>query len=180
MVCIDIRNEIHDQDGVVITWGKSNDTDSDWKATTLLADNAIREVNPHVLVIVSGLCCAYDLCAMQDLENYRSKYVFTTHVYTFSWWFTNVNWVLVLCLSLIFVASNTAAAFWLGRHQRRYTAVQSFKSEWSYALTGSILLPLYLVAVSIVWMLQANGVGCSSIAADAVHTLAFARPGSLL
>ncbi len=128
VVGIDIRNEIHDQDGVVITWGKSNDTDSDWKAATLLVDAALREVNPNVLVIVSGLCCAYDLRAMQDLENYRSQYVFTTHVYTFSWWFTNVNWVLVLCLSLIFVASNTAAAFWLGRHQRRYTAVQSFKS----------------------------------------------------
>ena len=171
VVGIDIRNEIHDQDGVVITWGKNNDTDSDWKAATLLADNAIREVNPHVLVIVSGLCCAYDLRAMQDLENYRSKYVFTTHVYTFSWWFTNVNWVLVLCLSLFFFASNTAAALWLRRRQRRYTAVQTFKSDWSYALAGSILLPLYLVAVSVVWMMQAKNVGCSSIAADAVQTL---------
>ena len=171
VVGIDIRNEIHDQDGVVITWGKSNDTDSDWKAATLLADAALREVNPNVLVIVSGLCCAYDLRAMQDLENYRSKYVFTTHVYIFSWWFTHVNWALVLCLSLFFVACNTAAAFWLRRHQRLYTAVQSFKSDWLYALAGSILLPLCLVAVSIVWMLQAKRAGCSSIAADAVQTL---------
>ena len=35
MVGIDIRNEIHDQDGVVITWGRSNDTDSDWKVATM-------------------------------------------------------------------------------------------------------------------------------------------------
>jgi hypothetical protein len=36
---------------------------------------------------------------MKNLQNYRSKYVFTTHVYTFSWWFTSVKWVLVLVLS---------------------------------------------------------------------------------
>jgi hypothetical protein len=45
-------------------------------------------------LIVSGLFRAYDLLAMQDLHNYRSKYVFTTHVYTFSWWFVRVDWVL--------------------------------------------------------------------------------------
>jgi len=176
VVGINIRNEIHDQDGVVITWGKKNDTDSDWKAATLLADYSIREVNPHVLVIVSGMCCAgmccaYDLRAMQDLDNYRSKYVFTTHVYTFSWWFWRVNWVLVLCLSILFVACNTVVAFWLRRNQRRYTAVQSYKSDWVYALAGSILLPLYLVAVSIVWIDQAKRAGCSSIAEDANKTL---------
>jgi len=86
VVGIDIRNEIHDQDGIVITWGKTDNADTDWKAATLLAEAAIRDANPEVLVIVSGLCRSYDLRAMQDLENYRSKYVFTTHSYTWSWW----------------------------------------------------------------------------------------------
>jgi hypothetical protein len=44
-----------------------------------------------VFVIVSGLARSYDLRAMEDLSNYRSKYVFTTHEYTFSWWFTRVH-----------------------------------------------------------------------------------------
>jgi len=171
VVGIDIRNEIHDQDGVVVTWGNTNDPDSDWKAATLLADAAIRAVNPDVLVIVSGLCYAYDLRAMRDLENYRSKYVFTTHVYTFSWWFKNVNWVLVLGLSLYFVACNALAAWFLRRDPCRYAAMQSFRTDWPHALAGSVLVPLYLVATSVVWMVQAKQVGCSSIAADAVPTL---------
>jgi endoglucanase len=54
VVGIDIRNEIHDQDGIVITWGKTENVDSDWKAVTLLADAEIRDANPEVLVIVSG------------------------------------------------------------------------------------------------------------------------------
>jgi hypothetical protein len=171
VVGIDIRNEIHDQDGVVITWGRSNNTDSDWKAATLLADAAIREANPEVLVIVSGLSRAYDLRGMQDLQNYRSKYVFTTHVYIFSWWFTRVNWVAVLCLSLLFVAGNVAGVYWLRRHQRGYMAVRSYGQAWPYVLAGSGLVPVYLLVVSLVWMQQANKAGCSSIAADAHATL---------
>jgi len=171
VVGIDIRNEIHDQDGIVVTWGRSNNTDSDWKAATLLADAAIREANPEILVIVSGLCRGYDLRGMQDLQNYRSKYVFTTHVYTFSWWFTSVNWVAVLCLSLLFVAGNVAGVFWLRRHPRGYMAVRSYGQAWPYVLAGSGLVPVYLLVVSLVWMQQANKVGCSSIAADAHWTL---------
>ncbi len=113
VVGIDIRNEIHDQQGTVITWGVTNNINSDWKAATLLADAAIRDSNPEMLVIVSGLARGYDLCAMQDLENYRSKYVFTTHVYTFSWWFTRVDWVLILWLSMLFLAANAAILLYL-------------------------------------------------------------------
>ena len=72
VVGIDIRNEIHDQDGIVITWGKTENVDSDWKAATLMADAAIREASHEMLVIVSGLCRSYDLRAMQNLVNYRS------------------------------------------------------------------------------------------------------------
>lgn len=176
VVGIDIRNEIHDQNGIAITWGRSNNTDSDWKAATLLADAAIREANPEVLVIVSGLCRAYDLRAMQDLDNYRSKYVFTTHVYIFSWWFTNVNWVAVLCLSLLFVAGNVGAVYYLKRNQCRYDQAFDYMDaprykQWAYVLAGSVLIPVYLVVVSLVWMHQANKAGCSSIAADAHVTL---------
>jgi hypothetical protein len=174
VVGIDIRNEIHDQDGTVITWGRSNDTDSDWKAATVIADAAIREANPEVLVIVSGLCRSYDLRAMQDLQNYRSKYVFTTHVYTFSWWFTKVDWVLVFWLALLFVAGNLFGVYYLRRRQhvmRAYVAVRNSGPAWPYVFAGAVLFPVYAVVVSLVWMQQAKQVGCSSIADDANITL---------
>jgi hypothetical protein len=174
VVGIDIRNEIHDQDGVVITWGKTDDVDSDWKAATLLADVAIREANPQVLVIVSGLSRAYDLRAMQDLRNYRSKYVFTTHVYTFSWWFVRVDWVLVLSLSVLFVVCNLAAVCYLRRQQHvlgSYMAVRKHMLDWPYVFAGAAPLPAYAVVVSLVWIEQAKQLGCSSIADDANSTL---------
>jgi len=174
VVGIDIRNEIHDQDGIVITWGKTVDANSDWKAATVLADAAIREVNPDVLVIVSGLSRAYDLRAMQDLQNYRSKYVFTTHVYTFSWWFTSVNWMLVFWLSLLFIASNLSGVYYLCRKQHMlcsYSAVLNYRSAWPYVLAGAVLLPLYSVVVNLVWIQQAKQAGCSSIADDATPVL---------
>ena len=173
VVGIDIRNEIHDQDGVVITWGKTDDADTDWKAATLLADAAIRAANPDALVIVSGLALSYDLRAMQDLENYRSKYVFTTHVYTWSWWFTHVNWTLVAALALLFVGGNLAAARFLLYRQhgaRPYMAVRKYR-PWSYMVAGAVGLPVYLIAVSAVWIQQARRNGCSSIADDALPTL---------
>jgi hypothetical protein len=174
VVGIDIRNEIHDQDGVVITWGQTDDVDSDWKAATLLADAAIRDTNAHVLVIVSGLSRAYDLRAMQDLHNYRSKYVFTTHVYTFSWWFVRVDWMLVLSLSVLFMAGNLAAVWCLRRQQHvlgSYIAVRKQRLDWPYVFAGASLVPVYAVVVSLVWIEQAKRVGCSSIADDANSTL---------
>jgi hypothetical protein len=174
VVGIDIRNEIHDQDGTVITWGQTDDVDSDWKAATLLADAAIREANPEVLVIVSGLSMSYDLRAMQDLQNYRSKYVFTTHMYTFSWWFMSVNWMLILSLSLLFIAANLAFILRL-RHQqhilRQCMPVRNYEPTWPYVVAGAVLLPVYAVVVNLVWIQQAKQVGCTSIADDANATL---------
>ena len=183
VVGIDIRNEIHDQDGIVITWGKTDDADSDWKAATLLADAAIRRANPEVLVIVSGLSRAYDLRAMQDLRNYRSKYVFTTHVYTFSWWFMRVDWRLVLSGSLLFMVLNLCVVYCLRRQQhvlRSYIAVRKHRLELPYVIAGAALLPVYAVAVSLVWRQQAKNVGCSSIADDADSTLRLGTLGLLV
>ena len=174
VVGIDIRNEIHDQDDIVITWGKTDDVDSDWKAATLLVDAVIRDANPQVLVIVSGLSRSYDLRAMQDLHNYRSKYVFTTHVYPYSWWFVIVNWVLVLWLSLLFIAGNLALVYYLHRKQhimRSYIAVRSYRPAWPYVIASAVLLPVYAVVVSLVWIQQAKQAGCTSIADEAMPTL---------
>jgi hypothetical protein len=139
----------------------------------MLADAAIREANPEMLVIVSGLCRSYDLRAMQDLENYRSKYVFTTHSYTWSWWFTRVDWVLVMWLSLLFSAGNLGVAVWLRRKHvlRTYIAARKDAHSWAYVLAAGGLAPLYVLVVSVLWVYTANQNGCSSIAEDATGTL---------
>ena len=173
VVGIDIRNEIHDQNGTIITWGKTEDVNSDWKAATVLADAAIREVNPEVLVIVSGMSLSFDLRAMQDLHNYRSKYVFTTHVYQSSLWFTNVNWSFVFSLSLFVIAVNLAVVYYVQRKHNvwyLYTDVQKYRTL-PYFLAGALLLPVYALVVSIVWIQQTTQVGCSSIAHDATPML---------
>jgi hypothetical protein len=96
VIGLDLRNEIHDQDGVTLTWGQSNDPDTDWRAAATLADRAIAAVNPHALIIVSGLCRAFDLRRMADRPGpsdalRRRKLVYTTHVYTFSWWWVHLD-----------------------------------------------------------------------------------------
>jgi len=96
VVGFDLRNEIHDQNGITITWGESNDAESDWLAAATLADRAITYANPDALIIVSGLCRSYDLRRMvqrpgPEAALYRRKLVYTTHVYTFSWWWTYMD-----------------------------------------------------------------------------------------
>lgn len=185
VVGIDIRNEIHDQDGTVITWGETDDPDTDWKVATALADTAIRNANPEMLVIVSGLSLSYDLRAMQDLHNYRSKYVFTTHVYTYSWWFKEINWNLILALSLLFVAGNAGAALWLRYYHTSSTNYCAHYSDTycdtrcaiTYIVAGAGLLPVYVIVVDVIWIQITNSHGCSTIAADAYPTLYMAIVG---
>jgi len=182
VVGLDIRNEIHDQDGVVITWGRSSDADTDWKAATLLADAAIRDANPRMLVIVSGLSLGYDLRAMQDLPNYRAKFVFTTHVYTFSLWFTRVPWPAVLALALLLAAASLAGARRLARVKARYHSAHTHHAHThalAYAAAGALLPAVWLVAVNAAWVQQARAAGCASIADDALPALALGLCGLL-
>jgi len=66
VVGMDLRNEIHDQNGIIITWGRSSDIDSDWLAAATIAEEGIAAVNPHMLIIVSGLCRAYDIRPLME------------------------------------------------------------------------------------------------------------------
>jgi hypothetical protein len=88
---MDLRNEIHDQDGVRITWGESDDVDTDWLAASSAAYERLHRVDPDMLAIVGGLCWNTDIHAMmrkvgpaQALRN--RKLVYTVHVYSFSFW----------------------------------------------------------------------------------------------
>ena len=168
VVGLDIRNEIHDQNGTTVTWGQSDDVNSDWRAASMLADAAIREANPDILVIVSGLCMGYDLRAMQDLDNYRFKFVFTTHVYTYSWWFLQVDWNYVLVVGSVIALASALGAAWVATEKTPYSEM-GYNDVMClvYIVTASVLAPALGLVVSLVWKLESNKVGCSSIAADA-------------
>ena len=56
VVAFDLRNEIHDTPTREITWGTSDDIRTDWKAATEAAAANIYEIDPQMLVVVSGLC----------------------------------------------------------------------------------------------------------------------------
>ena len=88
---IDLRNEIHDQGGVRITWGETSNVNTDWRAASTAAYERIYHVDPDILVIVGGLCWNTDLRAMaKKIGPSRAfankKLVYTVHIYTFTFW----------------------------------------------------------------------------------------------
>lgn len=115
---MDFRNEIHDQNGVKITWGETNDVDTDWLAAATAAYERLHRIDPEILAIVGGLCWNTDLRAMTKKVGPRmafdnGKLVFTVHVYTFSFWWSaedhfveNVATPVSLWLSVIFLSSS--------------------------------------------------------------------------
>jgi hypothetical protein len=123
VVGIDLRNEIHDQNRIIITWGESSDVDSDWLAAATLAERAISIVNPNVLIIVTGLCRAYDLRQMVKRPGptaalLRKKLVYTTHVYTFSWWWTQINLLPAFETTLVVLIISGGSMMYLLTHRK--------------------------------------------------------------
>lgn len=184
VVGIDLRNEIHDQDGTVITWGESSDINSDWLAASALAERQIALVNQDILIIVSGLCRAYDLRAMVSLPGplpalYRRKLVYSTHMYVFSWWWIDllpwetVGWVstaLFLLLFLILLACYYYDAR-LRSHHNKYKLLHSNHRKdseaWMAILAAFSPFASLWIAVAYGKMAVAQVAGCSTIAHEA-------------
>lgn len=106
---MDLRNEIHDQGSVKITWGQSSDVDTDWLAASSAAYERLYKVDPDILAIVGGLCWNTDLSAMTKTVGPHSafvnkKLVYTVHVYTFSFWWNGQDFITDFL---------TPASFWL-------------------------------------------------------------------
>ena len=136
VIGFDLRNEIHNQNGITITWGESNDAQSDWLAAATLADRAITYANPDALIIVSGLCRSYDLRRMiqkpgPEAALNRRKLVYTTHVYTFSWWWTYMDPYPVpeIALGLFLSALIALAVAIRCRDIAHYDAIAQYESE---------------------------------------------------
>ena len=99
------------------------------------------------------------------------------------WSRTEIPCLLVLSGSLLFMVLNVCVVHCLRLQQhvlRSYIAVRKHRLELPYVIAGAALLPVYAVAVSLVWRQQAKNVGCSSIADDADSTLRLGTFGLLV
>jgi hypothetical protein len=106
MTGMDLRNEIHDQDNVRITWGETNDVRSDWLAASTLATEKLHKINSELLIFVGGLCYNFDLRAMMRQVGpinafEKRKLVYTTHVYPWSFWWNDELLKLISITSLL-------------------------------------------------------------------------------
>ncbi|CAE7302537.1 unnamed protein product [Symbiodinium natans] len=82
VVAFDIRNEPHDIPGRQMTWG--TDDAADWKAAAERAGNAILDVNPNLLIVVSALCFCMDLRPVKQYPiqfSVANRLVYETHNY---------------------------------------------------------------------------------------------------
>jgi hypothetical protein len=166
VIGMDLRNEIHDQDGVVITWGKSNDIRTDWKAASSLASSVIEAVNPEMLIIVSGLCYGYDFAEMIDSPGpknamMRQKLVYTSHVYISALWWTHISWTWVVVLSVVLFLSG----FILSARQYRWLKViERPDAADSCLYLVSSLGPFMLLwgVLALAYFIILNNAGCNA------------------
>lgn len=83
VVGMDLRNEIHDFEDQIITWGASTNKDTDWKVASELGGKAVLEANPDSLIFVSGLCSGFDIQLQvpnpPDIPD--NRLVWTVHTY---------------------------------------------------------------------------------------------------
>jgi hypothetical protein len=167
VVGIDIRNEIHDMDGVYITWGKSNSITSDWRSASSIAAKRIEAVNQNMLVIVSGLCFGYDFTEMMDDPGpvsalNRRKLVYTAHVYTWDWWWTRISWSSVNAFAVaLFLFGSILGA----RQCRRLKKIPrlTYVDAACHLISGLGPFALCWGATSVFWYLTVESIGCNAM-----------------
>ncbi len=183
VVAIDLRNEIHDVGSKVITWGASQDADTDWKVASELAASKVQAENPDILVIVSGLCFGSELrplLADPPRLAVPNRLVFTTHTYGFSMWWNLIEsmsklpWPTTRALSVAFlvlgaVGLASLAALPASRAELRGVgrrAVLLTLSSWTLGLG------LVLVAAGLLWLEVNRQSGCGAMNAAPTTTSA--------
>ena len=126
----DLRNEIHDAGGRVITWGSSDDASTDWKAAVELVSIEIGNYAPDWLIIVSGMCFTFDLRlqerALPSLPR-MDKLVWTVHFYPMSMWWRHLESEMVvmgyliraICIAIFTGLLWTSCSYKIERWQNR-------------------------------------------------------------
>ena len=145
VVAFDIRNEPHDIPGRLMTWGDGVPA-TDWALAAEKAGDAILDVNPNLLIVVSALCFCMDL---RPVKSHPIKFklphrlVYETHNYIefqiatlfsnnfFSWKSvaTSSTYVLIVLLSLDFIV----LYIWrrIGRPWPRKSTLLALISGWA-------------------------------------------------
>lgn len=189
---MELRNEIHDQDGRVITWGESHDVDTDWLAASSLASERLHQVDPSILIVVGGLCWNLDLRSMikkvGSLPAFlRGKLVYSAHVYSFSFWWRMeermldmVNLASVL-LSVISLMLSVLLWFKYSANQKRFEKGGDFYKQldgcdkaascdtamWiSFASSTFVFFVGWLI-LAVLFSEKSKQGGCSTLADDA-------------
>ena len=185
---MDFRNEIHDQDGVKITWGKSTDPNSDWLAASSLAYDRLHAIDPELLAIVGGLCWNFDLRAMAKnvgpLRAFNNrKLVYTVHVYPFSFWWQSDNNLITTVLTplaasfaILFLGISTVSFALIFRYSVAlgYKYIEFNQQQRSskgvvalLAVAASNLFFSFWLVISVIYSNISSTAGCSSLEADA-------------
>lgn len=185
---MDLRNEIHDQDGVRITWGESNDVNKDWLAASTLAYDRLYAADPDILAIVGGLCWNFDLRKMtKHVGPIRAfdnrKLVYTVHVYPFSFWWLYENNLIyrvltpialsfcVLCWALSVTSFVVLSRSNESKGYKTLRAVSPPAHGWALSLLlaagSSVYLFSFWLAMSVIYENTATSAGCTSMAEDA-------------
>jgi hypothetical protein len=107
----------------------------------------------------------YDIRALQDLHNYRSKFVFTVHIYPWSYWFTYIDWNSVLIAASILTGVNALGIFTLGGMVYHKLHMHDTLS-WGYITFPSIIFPALGLGFSVIWVQKTRAFGCNSLAED--------------
>jgi hypothetical protein len=194
MAGMDLRNEIHDQDGVKITWGQSDDVNTDWLAASSMAYGRLHAIDPEILAIVGGLCWNYDLRAMaknvgpvQAFNN--RKLVYTVHVYSFSFWWLAEDRVITKVITplalgffvLLMVASVLCFAAILKNNGASDYKIFGSPAPPQHNLFETLILVLgssnfvfsFWLMLTVTYANVTSSVGCSTLAADVVPFVVF-------
>jgi hypothetical protein len=185
VVAIDIRNEIHDVGDKIITWGASQDTDTDWKAATELAASKVQAANPDILVIVSGLCFGSELRPLQaDPPRLAvpNRLVFTTHTYGFSMWWSLIEsisklpWTTTRSLSVAMLVLGAAGLIALAVLPASRAALRGLGRRAVLLTLSSWFLGLGLILVTagLLWLEANRQSGCGAMNGAPITTSAVA------
>lgn len=162
VVAIDLRNEVHDYQDTVLTWG-TGDMKTDWAAAATRAGNAVLAANPNVLIVIMALCFGMDLRAARDYPislTVPDRVVYQTHNYVeFQFWMwistTVTSWVsirdfsvAVWILALVFAVVLLLAWDGLHRPKPALNTLLVYAGIWFFAilaLSAVIAFAMYSV-----------------------------------
>jgi hypothetical protein len=193
---IDLRNEIHDQDGIEITWGKSPDITTDWLAASTLATQRLQRIDETMLIIVGGLCWNIDLRVMMrevgPMEAFvRQKLMYSTHAYSFSFWFNTDDLKYVAFTSLILSVSAFLCGFtiyfnhffYVKYKVLRYPSMYSCLSEefdvWEFLASSATFHAAWLIISWTYYNISSTN-GCSTLAQDSLWLVIVSTVGLCL